>query len=105
MDFCGKGMTGAGLALFMLTSFWSNKYVDGEMCAGSAVISFKAAWVAHAAFRIVHKTEERPRTVFRAIPVSIDAELIGQIFGAQALTCFFCDDGEAVLIQEKHYAL
>ena len=76
-DFCGKGMTGAGLDLFMLTSFGCDKDIDGEMCAGSAVIGFKSAWVADAAFRVVHKTEERPAAVLHAIPVGIHAELIG----------------------------
>ena len=94
-------MTGAGLDLFMLTSLGRDKDVDGEMCAGIAVIGFETAWVADAALRVVHKTEERSATVLRAISVGIDAELIGEIFGAQARARFFHDDGQMVLIQEE----
>lgn len=94
-------MTGAGLDLFMLTSFGRDKDVDDEMCAGGAVVCFQATWVADAALWIVHKTEQYPAAVLGAIPVGIDAELIGEVFGAQARARFFHDDGQMVLIQEE----
>lgn len=82
-----------------MTSFRSDEYVDAQGIAHRGETGFKGSRVADAAFRVVNKAHERCAATLGAIPLGIDPDLLGEIFGSETVARFFDEYRKPIVVQ------
>ncbi|MEY4706116.1 MAG: hypothetical protein RL042_2321 [Nitrospirota bacterium] len=90
-----------GCDLFTRASLGGDEDVDRHGISHCGERGFEAPRIADAAFRVVHKAQERCATALGAIVLGIDPELLGEVFGGEARARFLDEHRQPIVVQQE----